>query len=68
MEEILAAFDDSQDTILAALERTTEADLAASHAKETVGQRLAFLQFHEAYHIGQIGLLRRLLGKPGAIR
>jgi hypothetical protein len=25
-----------------------------------------FLHFHESYHLGQIGLIRRLLGKPGA--
>lgn len=24
------------------------------------------LAFHEAYHVGQTGLLRRILGKPGA--
>lgn len=36
--------------------------------KQTLGQRLAFLSFHESYHAGQIGLLRRLAGKPGAIR
>ena len=35
--------------------------------KDTLGWRLAFLQFHEAYHAGQLGLLRRLLGKDGAI-
>ena len=29
--------------------------------------KLAFLQFHEAYHSGQLGLLRRIVGKPGAI-
>jgi uncharacterized damage-inducible protein DinB len=34
---------------------------------ETVGDALAFLSFHEAYHAGQIGLLRRIAGKPGAI-
>ena len=68
LEEILAAFDDSQDTILTALKRTTEPALAAPHKQGTVGQRLAFLHCHEAYHIGQLGLLRRLLGKPGAIR
>jgi hypothetical protein len=27
-----------------------------------------FLHFHETYHIGQTALLRRLAGKPGAIR
>lgn len=36
--------------------------------KQTLGQRLAFLAFHESYHAGQIGLLRRLAGKPGVIR
>jgi len=30
-------------------------------------QAIAFLQFHENYHVGQIGLLRRLVGHPGAI-
>jgi hypothetical protein len=32
----------------------------------TVGGMARFLQFHEAYHLGQIGLLRRQCGKPGA--
>ena len=26
------------------------------------------LLFHEAYHVGQTGVLRRLLGRSGAIR
>jgi uncharacterized damage-inducible protein DinB len=34
----------------------------------TVSEKLAFLQFHEAYHAGQIAILRRMAGKPGAIR
>ncbi len=33
----------------------------------TIGAMARFLQFHEAYHLGQIGLLRRQCGKPGAI-
>ncbi|HME32530.1 MAG TPA: DinB family protein [Terriglobales bacterium] len=33
----------------------------------TVGDALARLAIHESYHNGQIGLLRRLAGKPGAI-
>jgi uncharacterized damage-inducible protein DinB len=32
---------------------------------ETVGDRIGYYVCHEAYHCGQIGLLRRLLGKPG---
>ena len=33
----------------------------------TVGDALTRLAYHESYHNGQIGLLRRLAGKPGAI-
>jgi uncharacterized damage-inducible protein DinB len=35
---------------------------------ETLGSLLAFLVFHECYHVGQVGILRRGLGKPGIIR
>ncbi|NNE09895.1 MAG: DinB family protein [Gemmatimonadetes bacterium] len=34
---------------------------------ETIGSLLAGLVFHESYHIGQTGLLRRLVGLGGAI-
>lgn len=34
---------------------------------ETVGTALAFMAFHEAYHVGQLGLTRRRLGLGGAI-
>ena len=34
---------------------------------ETVGQMLAILNFHETYHAGQLGILRRILGKEGSI-
>ncbi|RPH93358.1 DinB family protein [candidate division KSB1 bacterium] len=31
----------------------------------TVADRVGAFACHEAYHVGQIGLMRRLLGKPG---
>ncbi len=34
---------------------------------ETLADKLAFLQFHEAYHCGQLALLRRLYGHEGKI-
>ncbi|HTW49865.1 MAG TPA: DinB family protein [Acidobacteriaceae bacterium] len=37
-------------------------------ADETVGSLLATLLFHQAYHAGQTGLLRRIAGHEGAIR
>lgn len=33
-----------------------------------IGEALARLYFHESYHAGQIGLLRRIAGKDGAIK
>lgn len=45
-----------------------EGDFRAPSRNATLGERLAFLAFHENYHVGQVGLLRRLTGKPGAIR
>jgi len=35
---------------------------------QSLGSKLAVLQFHEAYHAGQLGLLRRIAGKKGAIQ
>jgi hypothetical protein len=34
---------------------------------ETVGSLLSLLAFHQSYHSGQTGLLRRLAGKEGAV-
>lgn len=40
---------------------------ALPHVKEggTLADRVGAFACHEAYHIGQIALMRRLLGKPG---
>ena len=35
---------------------------------ETVGSSLATFVFHESYHVGQTGVLRRVAGKPGVIK
>jgi uncharacterized damage-inducible protein DinB len=35
---------------------------------ETVGSNLATLVFHELYHVGQTGVLRRVAGKPGVVK
>ena len=67
-EVLRAGFDRSQEILLAALRGASAETLAAANERgEPVAQRLAMLAFHEGYHGGQIGLLRRLLGHPGAI-
>jgi uncharacterized damage-inducible protein DinB len=48
------------------LESLTEADLqkeASNESFEIVGEMWAFFNHHQAYHIGQIGILRRGFGK-----
>jgi uncharacterized damage-inducible protein DinB len=35
---------------------------------ETIGSNLATFVFHESYHVGQTGVLRRVAGKPGVIK
>ncbi|MCI0489736.1 MAG: DinB family protein [Blastocatellia bacterium] len=68
LEKLLADLDLSQELIVAGLKEASEEDLMAPAGTETVGRQLALLHFHEAYHAGQIGLLRRLAGKEGAIK
>ena len=36
--------------------------------KETVGSLLAAFAFHEAYHVGQTGILRRVVGREGVVK
>jgi uncharacterized damage-inducible protein DinB len=66
-ESIVTDFGRAQERIQAGLARLHDADLSAPRGKQTLGETLHFLHFHEAYHIGQTALLRRLAGKPGAI-
>jgi len=58
----------SQEQVMAALGRISTSRLEERATDtQTVEERLAFLGFHEGYHVGQVGLVRRLLGKSGAI-
>jgi len=66
---------DSQQQLVPALAAISEETLASPVPEQlrrppltgSIGDALARLVFHEGYHNGQIGLLRRLAGKPGAI-
>jgi hypothetical protein len=74
LSELKRRFDALGPALTHTLEKTTAEQLAApapfsptSNPNETVGTLLASIAFHEAYHLGQTGLSRRLLGKPGAL-
>ncbi len=73
-ERLTAAFAKNQDDIAAAIAALTPEQLAAkapfspgNNPEETVGTLLAGLIFHEAYHIGQTGVLRRIAGHAGVL-
>jgi uncharacterized damage-inducible protein DinB len=51
-----------------ALSRPVPEQMRRSPLTGTVGDALIRLHYHEGYHNGQIGLLRRLAGKEGAIK
>jgi hypothetical protein len=74
LSELLTAWDEASERIDAGLASlTTEAlDRPAPRSptgdpNETVRSLLATVLFHQAYHSGQTGLLRRIAGKEGAI-
>jgi hypothetical protein len=74
LDELKKRFNALGPVLAHALNRTTVEQLAlkapfspTGNPNETVGTLLASIAFHEAYHLGQTGLSRRLLGKPGAL-
>lgn len=75
LEEVLASYDRSQPLIASALGALTDDELdrkapfsPGGNPNETVRSLLTVVAFHEAYHTGQLGILRRLVGKEGAIK
>ncbi|MCB9422128.1 MAG: DinB family protein [Ardenticatenaceae bacterium] len=67
---LLAALADSQTRIVAALNETSEADLAVIYNEKrqtTVGDWIEFQHWHETYHVGQLEILRQLAGTDDKI-
>lgn len=72
--ELMTAWDETAERIDAGLAGLTPEVLDApapfspsGDPNETVRSLLALVSFHQAYHAGQTGLLRRIAGKDGAI-
>jgi uncharacterized damage-inducible protein DinB len=69
LSALMADLDRSQERLLRGLERAGDAKMAEPMPEwGTVRQALFFLHFHEAYHAGQVAVLRRLAGREGAIQ
>ena len=71
LEELLAKLDEADRLLRAALEPLDEAELARAvdfgRQPQPLGEVLAFLQWHETYHLGQLELLRQLAGKDDKV-
>jgi len=63
LEKIVADLDRSQEQIEAGLKQVSPEDLARAAGDQSVGEALAGLYWHEAYHTGQTEYLRQLAGK-----
>lgn len=68
LETLVALCRTSQGALYDALLSATEADFEREVEDKPVGVQLAELSFHESYHAGQLGILRRVVGLAGAIR
>lgn len=75
LQELMAAWSEATRRIDAGLAGLTPEALdrpaprsPGNDPKETVRSLLAVTLFHQAYHTGQAGILRRIAGKEGAIR
>jgi len=76
LARLKSALEETQQRLIPALQALSDATLSAEVPEQfrrpplvgTVGQALTKLGYHEGYHNGQIGLLRRMAGKEAAIK
>ena len=72
IQAVVEAFHAANAAIAGGWEGLTAEDLAKPFGRtlpngaDSVGGALAFFAWHEAYHMGQLALLRRLAGRDGA--
>lgn len=74
LDELARRFASVQDALLQQLSELTDERAAqkapyspGNNPNETVGSLMGVLAFHEAYHVGQIGMMRRLAGEDRVV-
>jgi len=72
LDELITLLEESQVRLAAALEKETEESLQRlapyrDRPEQTVSYWLAFLFFHDSYHVGQTEILRQAAGKDDKI-
>ena len=69
LRTIAAELARSQQQVMAAFDEMSSHTLARrANDGRTVAEVFGFFHFHEAYHTGQIALVRRIVGRPGVIK
>lgn len=70
LEDLVRRFTGVQDALLQHLSQLTDERAAqkapfspSGNPDETIGSLLGVLAFHEVYHVGQVGMMRRLAGR-----
>jgi uncharacterized damage-inducible protein DinB len=74
-EDIVASFKAMQPRFIEGLQNLSAEEAVkpapfspTGNAEETVGSLLVGFMFHETYHAGQTGVLRRIAGKQGVLK
>jgi uncharacterized damage-inducible protein DinB len=69
LEELRKLFAESQKRLRAGFSSKTDEDLAVTveGSEDSLEKNLLQYYFHESYHAGELGVLRRVAGKDGAI-
>lgn len=68
LASILDLYSASQVILLEALDGLTDEGLTKNVDGQTLAEVVAGFAFHESYHVGQLGLLRRMVGKEGVVK
>lgn len=75
LDSMIARFEETQTLYRHAVENVSEERLAekaplspANDPEETIESLLTKFAFHENYHVGQTGILRRFIGKEGMLK
>jgi uncharacterized damage-inducible protein DinB len=70
LAELRRTWDEVEDEFVAAVSALSEAELDAQlqegwHAEQTLRDQVVFFAWHEGYHLGALGQIRKALGLPG---
>lgn len=73
-EELINLFNEAHELYLSRMNELADADLAsevtnpAFNIQQPIEELLVTYYFHESYHLGQVGYVRRLTGKDGIVK